>query len=200
MCGSRLCADLKAKQGQGFEVDFSKVQAHLGPGKVRLMQLLTCYAGSLTTPPLQITHSDFSRDLDLINKVYTPTALQSFQYLRAGSWALMLTFFVLILVRFLLFAIIYKRCFGYIYLQKCTPLCILMCVPQIGIVGDFSARGIVVGLCFGAFGVGTILIIYSKWIEQGGGVASQCENASPSVSITCLMLQASETVRLRSVS
>ena len=72
-------ADLKAKQGQGFDVDFNKVQAHLGPGK--------------------ITHSDFARDIDLINKQYIPTAHKSYQYLRAGTWMLMVTFFVLILVR-----------------------------------------------------------------------------------------------------
>ena len=49
--------------------------------------------------PLQITHSDFARDLGLINKVYVPTAHKSYQFLRAGTWMLMATFFVLILVR-----------------------------------------------------------------------------------------------------
>ena len=97
------CADLKAKQGQGFEADFSKVQAHLGPGKVggtyfprSRRPIGSRHANPV---PLQITHSDFARDLDLINKVYVPTAQKSYQFLRAGTWMLMITFFVLILVR-----------------------------------------------------------------------------------------------------
>jgi len=57
--------DLTAKQGRGFEADYDKVQKYLGPGKVSL--------------------SDFLRDIELINRVYVPSAHQSYIYMQAGT-------------------------------------------------------------------------------------------------------------------
>jgi hypothetical protein len=58
-------ADIMAKQGEGFEVDYEKVSRHLGAGKISLV--------------------DFSRDIDAVNRAYIPTAHRSHVYLRNAT-------------------------------------------------------------------------------------------------------------------
>jgi hypothetical protein len=41
-------------------------------------------------------------------------------------------------------------------------------VFQIGMIGPFDGRSIVVALSATSFSVGAVLVLYSKWIEQGG--------------------------------
>lgn len=62
--GPPFC-DIKAKQGKGFDIEFERVEKFLGPGKM--------------------TKAEFQRDLDAINKIYIPSAHQSFIYMQAGS-------------------------------------------------------------------------------------------------------------------
>lgn len=102
---SLSCARPQGKARAGLRGRFQQ-----GPGAPRAGQgayariARCCWRTQIVTPGMcvtlvQITHSDFTRDLALINKEYIPTAHKSYQYLRAGTWILMLTFFVLILVR-----------------------------------------------------------------------------------------------------
>ncbi len=58
-------ADIKAKQGEGFEIDFAKVSRHLGAGK--------------------LTQADFLRDMEAINQAYVPTAYRSHLYLQMAT-------------------------------------------------------------------------------------------------------------------
>lgn len=71
-------ADVKAKQGQGFTLDFDRVQKHLGPGKISL--------------------ADFKRDMDMINKLYLPIAHKNYRYLQAGNIGMMGALVILILM------------------------------------------------------------------------------------------------------
>jgi len=57
--------DITAKQGRGFEVDYSTIQKGLGPGKISL--------------------SDFLRDIEAINRVYVPSAQASLKWMKYGS-------------------------------------------------------------------------------------------------------------------
>lgn len=145
--------DLHAKQGQGFDVDYDKIQKHLGPGKVRgataccscmcnrslawnrrvVIQLL-CYLDVLFL--VQITLADFMRDIAAINKEYIPSAHKSYIYLRIGSGGMMLGLVIMILM---------------------------------GIIGGTTEiRSVVMPLSFICFLVGLLAFIYSKWTEQSG--------------------------------
>lgn len=61
--------DIVAKPGKGFEIDYSQVQKSLGPSSLSL--------------------SDFLRDLEMINRVYIPTAHRSYTYMRYGTVGMM---------------------------------------------------------------------------------------------------------------
>ena len=58
-------ADIKAKQGEGFEIDFLKVSRHLGAGK--------------------LAQADFLRDMEAVNRAYVPTAYRSHLYLKIAT-------------------------------------------------------------------------------------------------------------------
>ena len=58
-------ADIKAKAGEGFDVDYVKVSRQLGEGKLSL--------------------ADFTRDMEAINRAYVPTAHRAHVYLQAAT-------------------------------------------------------------------------------------------------------------------
>jgi hypothetical protein len=70
--------DLKAKQGEGFEVDFEKVGKYIGAGKLTL--------------------SEFARDMEAINKAYVPVVQRCGWYMKAGSAGMLGAFAVFILL------------------------------------------------------------------------------------------------------
>ena len=70
--------DLKAKQGQGFEVDFVKVGKYIGEGKLSL--------------------SEFMRDMEAINKAYVPVVQRCGFYMKCGSAGMLGSFGVFILL------------------------------------------------------------------------------------------------------
>jgi len=70
--------DLKAKQGQGFEVDFDKVGKYIGTGKLTL--------------------NEFMRDVEAINKVYVPAVQRCGFYMKCGSAGMLGSFAIFILL------------------------------------------------------------------------------------------------------
>lgn len=70
--------DLKAKQGEGFSVDYDMVGKHLGLGKISL--------------------SDFQRDMDTLNRAYLPYVQRSGFYMKLGSVGMLGAFAVMILL------------------------------------------------------------------------------------------------------
>lgn len=70
--------DIHAKQGEAFAVDFDTVQKHLGPGMLSL--------------------SDFMREMDIINKAYTPFIKRTHTFTKIGTIGMMTGFIILILL------------------------------------------------------------------------------------------------------
>jgi hypothetical protein len=53
------------------------------------------------------------------------------------------------------------------------------CCYQIGMIGPFDARHVIIALSATAFSVGVVLVLYSKWIEQGGTGLHPCALPPP---------------------
>lgn len=70
--------DIHAKQGQGFAIDYSVVQKGLGPGRISL--------------------SDFLRDIELINRVYVPSARASLKFMKFGTGSMLAGLVVFIIM------------------------------------------------------------------------------------------------------